>query len=140
MSEATPRADRRPRFLLIEDDPDMAALVCESLAEAGYVVEHVSVAEEALWPQREAPFDAVILDHRLPGMDGLEFLAWLRRWDTGTPVVFVTAFGSPALFARAASLGASTLSKPFPMEELLDVIRGLLDARATPGAKEARAG
>ena len=140
MSEATPRVDRRPRILLIEDDPDMAALVGDSLTEAGYAVEHAPLAEAGILPHWEVPFDAVILDHRLPGMDGLEFLAWLRRWDTGTPVVFVTAFGSPALFARAASLGAATLSKPFPMEELLDAIRGLLDARATPGAKEARAG
>jgi DNA-binding response OmpR family regulator len=133
MTETAAQSGHRPRILLIEDDPDMAALVCESLAEAGYTVERAVRAEEGLLPQREAPFDAVVLDHRLPGMDGLEFLAWLRRWDPKTPVVFVTAFGSPELFARAASLGAAPLSKPFPMGELLKAL-GCLVGTARPRA------
>jgi DNA-binding response OmpR family regulator len=66
MADARQPAPSGLRILLVEDDPDMAVLVSESLAEAGYAGQRVPLAEEGLWPQPEAPFDAVVLDHAIP--------------------------------------------------------------------------
>ncbi|MGH9626747.1 MAG: sigma-54-dependent transcriptional regulator, partial [Bryobacteraceae bacterium] len=86
-------------------------------------------AEEAL--KRADRADLVITDLRLPGMDGLELLANLRRQNSFIPVIVVTAFGTVEAAVEAMKAGASDfLLKPFSLDHLLTVVQKAMEVRA----------
>jgi CheY-like chemotaxis protein len=95
------------RLLLVEDDPDVAAMYRLRLELDGYIVEQASDGESALRKATENPPDLVFLDLRLPSMGGLELLRALRASEvTGSlPVVILTAYDEPELRAQGAQLG-----------------------------------
>ncbi len=104
-------------MLVVEDDPDNGCLVEYILERAGYRVELVSSAERALDLSTAAatdrPFDAVVTDLVLPGIDGLELARVLRSIEPGLPVVVMTAHSSPDSTERARMLGLGEyLHKP----------------------------
>ncbi len=96
------------RLLLVEDDPEVAAMYRLRLELDGYTVEQASDGESALRRAAEDPPDLVFLDLRLPRMDGLELLRALRASEAtrSLPVVILTAYDEPELRARGAELGA----------------------------------
>src|ERR671921_844996 len=79
------------RLLIVEDDVKMAALVRRGLAEEGAAVDVARTGEDALWMAAAAPYDAVILDVMLPGIDGFETCRRLREQGVWTPVLVLTA-------------------------------------------------
>jgi DNA-binding response OmpR family regulator len=95
------------RLLLVEDDPEVAAMYRFRLELDGYVVEQAFDGESALRKALQDPPDLVFLDLRLPGMGGLELLRALRASEvTRTlPVVILTAHDEPELRAQGAELG-----------------------------------
>ncbi|MBK9133155.1 MAG: response regulator transcription factor [Betaproteobacteria bacterium] len=115
------------RLLLVEDDPTLRAQLRAALVEAGYVVDEAADGREALHLGETEPFDAVLLDLGLPGMDGLTVL---RRWrDAGrtTPVLILTA--RDRWHEKVAGIdagGDDYLAKPFHIEELLARLRALI--------------
>jgi two-component system OmpR family response regulator/two-component system response regulator QseB len=78
---------------------------------------------------RGSPFDLIVLDKEMPGLNGLDLLPLLSREFPQLPVVFVTAFGGRQVEASALQLGAASyLEKPFRLGQLLDAIDGLISS------------
>ncbi|HEV2476397.1 MAG TPA: response regulator transcription factor [Candidatus Dormibacteraeota bacterium] len=119
------------RILVVEDDPPLAATLERVLATEGYDVEAAGDGNEALRRARERPFDLVVLDVMLPGMDGIAVCKRLRT--TGPiPILLLTALGGTEQRVRGLDSGADDyLVKPFAYEELLARVRALL-RRTTP--------
>lgn len=115
------------RILLIEDEPEIAGFILRGLREEGYTVEHESNGVDGLAALTQQVWDAVILDWRLPGQDGLAVLKDYRQRDRQTPVLFLTARDSVLDRVTGLNGGADDyLCKPFAFVELLARIRALL--------------
>src|SRR5439155_8127955 len=79
------------RVLVVEDDPKLAGLLRRSLREHGNAADVAREGEEALWMARAHPYDAIVLDVMLPGIDGFATCAALREADVWAPVLMLTA-------------------------------------------------
>jgi two-component system, NtrC family, response regulator HydG len=125
------------RVLVVDDDPALAQTLAEGLQDLGY--DAVGVASSAEAARRLAePFDALVTDLRMPGLDGLGLLAQSRRDAPERPVIVMTAHGAVDSAIESIRRGAyHYLTKPFKVEELgLFVERALGEARLR---REARA-
>jgi diguanylate cyclase (GGDEF)-like protein len=147
-TDGDPLALELQRILLVEDDRVTATLIHHRLIRDGHeVVDFLDGAEAFKWSER-GDFDLAILDVKVPGMDGFELLARLRRIPrfADVPIIMLTGMGSEADVIRGLELGADDyMLKPFSPSELLARVRRLLFARATgevrgtDGRQEARA-
>jgi two-component system response regulator MprA len=119
------------RILVVEDDPRLAATLERVLAAENHDVEVAADGTMALRLARERPFDLVVLDIMLPGLDGIAVCKRLRS--TGpVPILLLTALGGTEERVRGLDSGADDyLVKPFAYEELLARVRALL-RRAAP--------
>jgi two-component system, OmpR family, phosphate regulon response regulator OmpR len=119
-----------PRILLIEDDARLAAMVADYLGAAGFRVSIANAGEAGLALLAREPFDALVLDLMLPGIDGLEVCRRLRALSgtaAGLPVLMLTARGDAADRVVGLELGADDyLPKPFEPRELLARLRAIL--------------
>jgi len=116
--------------LVVDDEPAICWGFRELLRGDGHEVTIASSAEEALKAAPACMPDTIVLDVRLPGMDGLSALKQLRATSGDAPVVVMTAFGNLQTAVRAVEEGAfDYLTKPFELEEATDVIRRALDHR-----------
>jgi two-component system, OmpR family, response regulator len=114
------------RVLIVEDQPKLAALLARGLREEGHAADVTGRGEDALWMAPSAPYDAIVLDIMLPGIDGLETCRELRRHEIWTPVLMLTA--RDAIDDRVTGLDAGAddyLTKPFSFDELLARLRAL---------------
>jgi CheY-like chemotaxis protein len=134
-------------ILIVEDNPDNMKLVTWTLEDAGYGFQGVGSAEEGLAALAQCPFDLVLMDVSLPGIDGKEATRRIRaneRWKR-LPVIALTAHAvqgeAEAIFASGVT---AHLTKPIDEELLLQVIRECLDecleqreadADANPGCR-----
>ncbi|MEN5256488.1 MULTISPECIES: response regulator transcription factor [unclassified Pseudomonas] len=122
----TPVSVEPPRILTIEDDPVLGAYVREHLEHCGFAVTWCQNGPEGLGIARRRPFDVVLLDILLPGMDGLEVLTHFRQ-SHSTPVLLMSALGAEADRISGFRLGADDyLPKPFSMAELRVRIEAIL--------------
>src|SRR2546430_5781884 len=119
------------RILVVEDDPRLAATLDRVLAAETYDVEVAGDGNEALRRAQRRPFDLVVLDIMLPGLDGIAVCKRLRA--TGSvPILLLTPLGGTEERVRGLDSGADDyLVKPFAYEELLARVRALL-RRTTP--------
>src|SRR5262245_17610953 len=120
--------------LLVEDDARLGALVAEYLGKNEVEATVVRDGERGLAALAQRPFDVVLLDVMLPGIDGFEVCRRLRATPAtaGTPVIMLTAKGDPMDKVVGLELGADDyLAKPFEPRELLARIRAVL--RRGPG-------
>jgi len=125
----TPRA----RILLLEDDPNLGLIVEESLAGKDFEVTLCRDGVAGLAAYRAGEFDLCLVDVMMPEMDGFEFAAQVRREDTGTPLIFLTARALTEDRIEGFRLGCDDyVTKPFSMEELLLRIDAVL-RRSEPG-------
>ncbi len=119
------------RVLIVEDEPKMASLLQRGLTEAGFAADAVGRGEDALWQAGAIPYDAIVLDIMLPGMDGMEVCRRLRDGGVWAPVLMLTA--RDAVDDRVGGLDAGAddyLVKPFALQELLARLRALLRREA----------
>jgi two-component system copper resistance phosphate regulon response regulator CusR len=115
------------RVLIVEDDAKTAAYLRKGLCEEGFIVDVAPSGGDGLFLARSGPFDAVVLDIMLPGMDGWEMLTSLRREGFATPVVILSARDAVADRVRGLELGADDyLIKPFAFSELVARLRSVL--------------
>ncbi|HTQ56085.1 MAG TPA: sigma-54 dependent transcriptional regulator [Bryobacteraceae bacterium] len=117
------------RILVVEDEEKLRRVIELQLASAGFEVEKAGTAESALNLAERA--DLVLTDLRLPHMDGLELLAAIRRQNSHTPVIVMTAFGTIETAVEAMKAGATDfLLKPFSLDHLMTVVQKALEVRA----------
>jgi two-component system, OmpR family, copper resistance phosphate regulon response regulator CusR len=116
-----------PRVLVVEDERKVLRAVERALQAEGYEVATAATGDEGARLAAAEPFDCLVLDLMLPGRDGLEVLADLRRAGKATPVLILTA--RDAIEDRVVGLDAGAddyLVKPFSLAELLARVRALL--------------
>jgi two-component system response regulator CpxR len=113
-------------ILLIDDDVELGELLTEYLTSEGFFVEAVPTGEEGLRKALSGPYDLIILDVMLPGLNGFEVLKQLRT-TTSIPVLMLTARGEEVDRIVGLELGADDyLPKPFHSRELVARIRAVL--------------
>ena len=127
------------RILCVEDNPEIGRMLVERLADEGHHCDRVSDGESALIALEGgasvAGYDLVMLDLMLPGLDGLEVCRRLRRQDSRTPVLMVTAKAAIRDVVLGLEIGADDyVTKPFDTDELLARIRVALRHREGTGA------
>jgi two-component system response regulator QseB len=129
-----PDAEETPRLLFVEDDVELAALLEPLIAGQGYTVDVAHDGQRGLHLGLARPYRVMVIDRRLPDMDGLDLLARLRRRSVTARVLILTALGSHPERVRGLDGGADDyLAKPFDLDELLARIRAL-DRRVADGA------
>ena len=120
-------------LLVVEDELRLLNELCRGLGEAGFAVMSAGSAEAAEHAVASGGFAAIILDLRLPGKDGLEFLRELRAGGSSTPVLVLTARGALEERVKGLETGADDyLAKPFAFAELIARVRALVRRRAAP--------
>ena len=130
-----------PALLLVEDDPTVAAALSDGLAVEGYAVAVARTGEEGFYLASSRPFDLIVLDRMLPGLDGLEILRTLRQKGLLTPVLVLTARGAVGERVEGLDAGADDyLKKPFAFSELLARLRALIRRASGNASSELRAG
>ncbi len=123
-----------PSILVVEDDADLVAIVEMVLADAGYRVRTAADGRAALARCAEEMPALVLLDMRMPGMNGWEFAREFRaRYGRACPIVVVTAAENAR--RRAEEVGADAwLAKPFDLEDVLALVARFLGPSDPPAA------
>jgi len=117
------------RVLVVEDDDAMRVFLEESLVEEGYVVRTASSTYSGFVTLLGEPIDVLVVDWKMPALDGFALLSAVRRCYPETPVIFVTAFARPDVARRALLEGAfAFLAKPFRLSVLVAEIQRALNA------------
>jgi heavy metal response regulator len=119
------------RILVVEDEKKVASFIKKGLEEEGYAVDVAVDGDEGLGMAFERVHDLLILDIRLPKMDGLQVLQALRRDNLTTPVLLLTVRATIEDKVLGLDAGADDyLTKPFAFQELVARVRALLRRRA----------
>jgi CheY-like chemotaxis protein/predicted regulator of Ras-like GTPase activity (Roadblock/LC7/MglB family) len=124
----------RQRILIVDDETKVAFFLQESLKALDHNFEVVSVssAEEALHTVTHKPFDLLVTDQRMPGMDGLELVAKLQQDYPGTRFILITAYGSEDVLIQAQRMGAcGYFTKPFHIEDFIQTVLAALQENAS---------
>jgi two-component system OmpR family response regulator len=115
------------KILLVEDDPTTAEFIASGLSEEGFVVDRAETGRDGLFLATDGSYHCVVLDRMLPGLDGMAVLGALRGAGVATPVIILSALGSPEDRIKGLTSGADDyLVKPFTFAELLARIRLLI--------------
>jgi heavy metal response regulator len=118
------------RILVVEDEKKVASFIKKGLEEEGYAVDVASDGAEGLAQALECVHDLIILDIRLPTMDGLRVLQALRQEKVATPVLLLTVRATIEDKVLGLDTGADDyLTKPFAFQELVARVRALLRRR-----------
>ncbi|MEM7410147.1 MAG: sigma-54 dependent transcriptional regulator [Myxococcota bacterium] len=120
----------RPRILIVDDDTAMREMLASLFQEQSYETIEASSANAALDLAKDAEFDVVLSDIKMPGKSGIALVGELRQLRPQTPVVLMTAFGSVQSAVDAMRAGAlDYLTKPFEPEQVLLRIERALERR-----------
>ncbi|HUA84298.1 MAG TPA: response regulator transcription factor [Bryobacteraceae bacterium] len=121
------------QILVVEDERRMADLLEKTLQEEGHQVIVARNGREGFEIARDSPFDVIVLDLMLPGLDGLAIARKLRACRNQTPVLMLTARDAPADIVRGLDSGADDyLTKPFSIDILLARLRAVSRRGAIP--------
>jgi two-component system, OmpR family, response regulator QseB len=116
----------KPALLLVEDDVELVSLLRPLIAGEGYEVDVAHDGQRGLHLGLRNAYRVMVIDRRLPGMDGLDLLTRLRRRAVSARVLILTALGAHSERVRGLDAGADDyLAKPFDLDELLARIRAL---------------
>jgi DNA-binding response OmpR family regulator len=122
------------RVLVVDDEEDFLKALVTRLELRGMDVRGVTSGDEALETLAERSFDVVVLDIKMPGMDGIDVLRAIRREHTGTAVLVLTGHASQELSEEGRSLGAfDYLIKPVKLEKILERIAAAAGGDANGG-------
>jgi two-component system nitrogen regulation response regulator GlnG len=117
--------------LIVDDEEAVCWALKKALGKLGHQVAVAPSAEEGFRRAREQVPDVIILDVRLPGLDGLSALAELQQLSRDAPIIVVTAFGNLSTAVRAVEGGAfDYLAKPFDLDQALETVVRALQRRA----------
>ena len=112
-------------MLIVEDNPDMQTLLADIFAAEGYGTILAGSAKAALHISGNHVVDVVLLDKRLPDLDGFEIISSLRRFNSR--IVVLTAYGDVRQKKEALLLGADAyMTKPFLNTELIELVKKIM--------------
>lgn len=115
------------RLLVIEDERKIARVITESLKREKYAVDAAYDGEEGFNLADSQPYDLLIVDRMLPGLEGVEIVKKLRENGKNMPILFLTALSTTEDKTLGLDVGADDyLTKPFAIDELLARVRALL--------------
>jgi DNA-binding response OmpR family regulator len=118
------------RVLIVEDDVVMRAALRSILRKDGYEVDAAESGEEALVLLRDADYDLLITDLRLPGISGLDVLRTVKETGANIGMIMITAYASADSAVMAMKAGADDyLPKPFELPEIRLAVRKVLEKR-----------
>ena len=118
------------RVLIIDDEPSVVNFLSILLQREGYEVITAGSGPEALKKFRENPADVVLVDLKMPEMDGLQVLSKIKSMDNETPVIIMTAYASIESAIEAMRKGAfDYVMKPFKVDEIALVVKRALQER-----------
>jgi excisionase family DNA binding protein len=120
---STPRATpARPRVLVVDDEASIRDMLAKTLSLAEYEVDVAADGRAAIERLRLMPYDLLITDLRMPGVDGLTVIREARRFYPSLPVIIITGYSTEASAIEAINLGVSGyLTKPFRVPRVLAV-------------------
>ena len=125
-------------MLIVEDEKKVAAAVRRGLEAEGFAVDVALTGTDGLWMATEHPYDVIVLDIMLPGLNGYKVCEQLRDAGNWTPILMLTAKDGEYDHAEALDTGADDyLTKPFSFVVLLARLRALLrrTGRSPPGRR-----
>jgi excisionase family DNA binding protein len=110
----------RPRVLVVDDEASIRDLLSKTLALAEYDVDVAPDGRSALERMRMYPYDLLIADLKMPGMDGLTVIREAKRYKADLPVIIITGYSTESFAIEAVNLGvAGYLTKPFRVPQVL---------------------
>ena len=110
----------RPRILVVDDEASIRDLLAKTLALAEYDVDVAPDGRSALDRMRLYPYDLLIADLKMPGMDGLAVIREAKRYKADLPVIIITGFSTESSAIEAVNLGvAGYLTKPFRVPQVV---------------------
>jgi excisionase family DNA binding protein len=116
----TAGGNARPRVLVVDDEASIRDLLAKTLALAEYDVDVAPDGRSALERMRMYPYDLLIADLKMPGMDGLTVIREAKRYKADLPVIIITGFSTESSAIEAVNLGvAGYLTKPFRVPQVL---------------------
>lgn len=121
-----------PILLLVDDDPAVRASLQFSLELEGFMVEAFDSGETLVSQAKLANPDCLVLDYRLPGIDGLSLLSLLRERGETCPAVIITSNPTRSVRQRTTDAGAVLIEKPLLSDSLTVAIRRLIDRSNRP--------
>jgi len=128
--EDVPAGGRTAAVLVVDDEPGMRNFLIKALEQTCALVEAADSVEEAEELRRRYHFDLLIVDIRLPGRSGVDWLEQLRDQEVNTDVIVMTAYADLETSVAALRNGASDfLLKPFRVEQMMSAVRRCLDRR-----------
>ncbi len=114
---------KEKRVIVIDDEKNIRLTLKKALSGAGYEVDAAMNGENGLQKLKEKEYPVVLLDMRLPGIDGIEVLKQINNLDYKTKVIMITGYGNVETAVETMKLGAiDYLRKPFKPEEIKDVV------------------
>jgi len=116
--------------IIIEDKTSFGEMLKNSLEDTGITIQWVRSGREALQLFKKEKFEIGLIDLRLPDIDGIDLLKELKKIDTDTKFVIMTAFGTIERVVEAMKLGAyDFLTKPFDIEQLIGLLNRILEEK-----------
>ena len=121
------------RILLVEDDGSIGRIIALAMQDIGvpYQLDQAYSAEEGIELWQKMPYDLVMSDYNLRGMNGLAMIAALKAQMENLPTILFTAYDDAPVRREAKKIGVSRfIAKPFVIDEFVHVARGLLPVRS----------
>jgi len=110
------------KILVVDDDPEIVRMLSKSLARYGLSIDATSSAEEALARAATTAYDAALVDLVMPGRDGADLAAELRKHLPGLPIGLLTGYTHSPLIPTAEKSGIAVFKKPVIVKDLVDFL------------------
>ncbi len=122
-------------LLVVDDQAGLRRLICEALIDDGYLIDQAAGGLEALDRIHRNNYHLILLDVKMPGMNGLETLKEIRKVDNDVPVVMMTAYSELDILQKIDQEVKSVghISKPFDLDDLRCIVRAYLSKSCVPG-------
>lgn len=112
-----------PLVLIVDDDPDVTAMLQRSLTRRGFRIDCTSSPDEALSKAGGTAYDGAILDLVMPGMDGADLAGLIRQKIPGLPVALLTGYTHSPLLTDVERTGIAVFTKPVAVQDLVDFLQ-----------------
>ena len=132
-------AEPKPTVFVIDDDPSVLKGLARLLKSLGFNAETFASAELFLGREHYDGVGCIVLDVRMPGLNGMDLQDELSRADYSMPIIFITGHGNIPMSVQAMKRGAvDFLTKPFDDEELLEAVKKAIERDGTARAERAQ--